>query len=70
MWGGGGVIPHMMVALKLQQFQYNVKKIFLRRLWRLVFPWFCVKVTVPPMGEGGYKGGGGSTWAPDAEGKS
>ena len=32
---GGGGLHHTMVALKLQQFQYNPKKIF---LWRLAFP--------------------------------
>ena len=48
----------MVAALNLQQFQYDLKKIFLRRL---VFPMlFCffVKVRVPPWGGGVARGGG------------
>ena len=41
-----------MIALKLQQFQYNLKKFFLQHLWHLVFPIFLVQVTSPPRGEG------------------
>ena len=50
---GGGGVHNTMVALKLQQFQYYLKKIFLRRLWRLVFPRLL-------GGSDAFKGGGGT----------
>ena len=54
-----------MVALNLQQFQYNLKKVVLRRLWRLVFPMLFCQSDAPTIGGGGlqgvgdYKEGGG-----------
>ena len=47
-WGGGGG-HHTMVALKLQQFQYNLKKILLRRL---VVPTLSCQSDVSPYGGG------------------
>ena len=62
----GGGLHHTMVALKLQQFQYNL---FFGAFWRLVFPMLFVKV-IPPIGGGGDdKGVRGNTelqnqWTP------
>ena len=47
-WGGGG-LHHTMVPLKLQQFLYNLKKIF---LWRIVFPVLFGPSDPPPRGGG------------------
>ena len=44
-----------MVALKLQQFQYNLKKNFLRRLFPMPFG----PTDPPPPGGGRLQGGGG-----------
>ena len=53
--GGGGT----MVALKLQQFRYNLQKMFLRRLHRLVFRMlFGPSDGSPPPGGTNCKGGG------------
>ena len=48
-----------MVALKLQQFQCNLKKIFLRRVRRLGFPMLSCQSDDPPRG--GVTGGGGGS---------
>ena len=49
-----------MVALKMQQVQYNLKKNFLRRLWRLVIPMlFGGSDGSPRRGGGGLQEGGG-----------
>ena len=53
--GGRGGLHHTMVALKVQQFQYNLERNFLRRV---VFPMFLGQVTVPPPGGGDCKGCG------------
>ena len=63
-WGGG--LLHTMVALKLQQLQYNLKNIFLRRLG---FAMLLGQVTVPPWGGGiargvDFKGGRGEVGQP------
>ena len=66
MGGGGGDngsgLHHTMVALKPQQFQYDLKKIFLRHLRRLVFPVFLGQVMASPLhsGGGGVANGGGN----------
>ena len=44
-----------MVGLKLQQFQYALKKIFHRAFGAWCFPCFFVKVTVPRVGGGGLQ---------------
>ena len=54
---------HTMVALELKEFQYNLKKTFLRWLWRLVLP-----MMVTCWGGGGGCKGGGTTGAPEAFG--
>ena len=48
-----------MVALKLQQFQYNLQKTFHRRLRCLVFPLLFGPSDAPPPPPPGLKGGGG-----------
>ena len=52
-------LHHKMVALKLQQFLSNLKKNFVRRLWRLVFPMLFCQSDGPPHEGGGLQGGGG-----------
>ena len=54
---GGGGLHHTLVALKLQQFQYVLRKIFFGAWYFLCF---FVKVTIPPRAGGLQRGGGGS----------
>ena len=56
---GGPQLHHTMVALKLQQFQCNRKKDFLRRLWRLGYPMLFKGSDAPhpPPPRGGLQGG-------------
>ena len=53
---GGGLTT---VALKLQQFQYNLNKHFPQRLRRLVFPMLLGPSDGPPPPRGGISRGGG-----------
>ena len=54
---GGGGLHYIIVALKLQQFQYNRKKTFLRHLGRLVFPFLFSQSPPKGGGGGGLQGG-------------
>ena len=62
--GSTSRLHHTMIALKLQQFQYNLKKNFLRHA---LFPMLVRPSDAPPPGGGGdcrggggdFKGGGG-----------
>ena len=56
----GGGLHRTMEALKLQQFQHNLQKIFLQRFRRMVFRVLFGPSDGPPqMGAGGLQGGGG-----------
>ena len=56
---GGGLTT---VALKLQQFQYNLNKHFPQRLRRLVFPMLLGPSDGPPPLVGEFQGGGASAY--------